>query len=637
MAIAARTLVRATTNMVRSRERVRLVQNPHLLWRFCLTLSLLITWTSLEVSAHTRKICAFTAGNLAPTTKRKRSSPHDALSCPRPKTSILQAPSMMDLIENPIIDNEDKTSTPTAEVVDNRPFAQRVNRVRRPARRLNHGFKYLYRHEDNSMPIVKNDGKTNNNATMTSVEFLVKYGGYSEQQVYDMNQSFPPLLSLDVQRHLRPKLRFLQETICGGSPHDHGDRDTFNSSTITRTLSENVRKGIPPQYYGARLERTIAPRHAFLVHQNLPHGQQLLDDNGKGGTLWQDFLAACRKPKQFCALCNSWKQQYPHDDHGAQSTRFTSTQSDRITIKQIDAFDTLFQRGLMPASRNELCQNNNPWPLDYVNVSSGDMIELLIQHGANPLERDARGASLLHWAAGCGNLDAVKCLLPYFPEGVLTATERDGATPLHWAAAGANAREFGIGGHTDVCRYLLEEQGSTGNTDSIPFTNAKQLANNLTKDGNSVLMWASWSGTLDAVKLLVRNRADSKVANRNGCTVAHWATSGGNLEVCRYLAETVGVDFTVPNNGGNTPLTHAVAFGRVDVVEWLRSEICKDDQEDDMIAAQLAKDFVGWTEGDENRQQVLSLFEDWYGVNQQSTASSSSTLEDDDDNDFEFY
>lgn len=126
-------------------------------------------------------------------------------------------------------------------------------------------------------------------------------------------------------------------------------------------------------------------------------------------------------------------------------------------------------------------------------------------------------------------------------------------------------------------------------------------------------MWASWSGTLETVKLLIRNRADSTVANRNGCTVAHWAASGGNLEVCKYLGSVIGVDFAAPNFGGNTPLTHAVAFGRYEVVQWIQDHLSVSNEDGgDKIAAQLAKDFCVWTDGDSKRRRLLQLFSDDY-------------------------
>eukprot|EP00539_Tryblionella_compressa_P004060 CAMPEP_0178750382 /NCGR_PEP_ID=MMETSP0744-20121128/9947_1 /TAXON_ID=913974 /ORGANISM="Nitzschia punctata, Strain CCMP561" /LENGTH=385 /DNA_ID=CAMNT_0020403925 /DNA_START=596 /DNA_END=1749 /DNA_ORIENTATION=- len=358
---------------------------------------------------------------------------------------------------------------------------------------------------------------------------------------------------------------------------------------------------IPPQYFGARLEKTIAPRHAFLVYMGLPHGRELLEDtasallaisSGDGRptrTKWHEFLFSCRNTREQLQ-----KEQQ-------QDRLIDSTSS--ITAKQIESFDFIFSRGVLAAARDELVQWNNTWPLDHINITSAEILRLLIQHGANPLERDVRGSSLLHWAAGTGNLKAVKELLSYFPKGLLETTERDGATPLHWAAAGANSKEFGTGGHVDVCQFILLEcdlqrrqqirNNHTGGTNTI-FT-AKDLVNQRTKDGNSPLMWAAWSGSLDTVKLMIRHRAQWDLANRNGCTVAHWAASGGNLEVCKYLFDVVGVDFFVPNDGGNTPLTHAVAFGRVDVIQWLRELAAEmDDQDDDVIAAQLAADFVGW-------------------------------------------
>jgi ankyrin repeat protein len=101
--------------------------------------------------------------------------------------------------------------------------------------------------------------------------------------------------------------------------------------------------------------------------------------------------------------------------------------------------------------------------------------------------------------------------------------------------------------------------------------------------------------------------------------VAHWAASGGNLAVCQYLSTVAQVDFTTANHGGNTPLSHAVAFGRTAVIEWLLSIVPKatdgighrPTQSHDHQAYRLAQDLVQWTNGVDNQHvKVLQLFED---------------------------
>ena len=463
---------------------------------------------------------------------------------------------------------------------DRRPHEQRTKGPR-SARRLNHGFRYLYRTTSHL------------HENVTALEYLTEF--YSETEVLEMNRTFPPLLDLNVSRHVHPKIRFLQETILA-SGREKNSNDDVDVDALTMNLS---RFEIPPQYFGARLEKTIAPSHAFLVYMDLPNGLPLLvRDNDKdkdtnnvgrrGGdrptTRWHEFLLSCRRTKRFCALCNQWQRE-------KEQKSGTNNSHEQITSKQIEAFYFIFGRGLLAAARGELVQVNNNWPLEHINITSREILQLLIQHGANPLEKDIRGTTLLHWAAGTGNLEAFQTLLPYFPDRLTEKTERDGATPLHWACAGANSKEFGTGGHYHMCQYLLSEcdrrrERSLQKNENMP--SAKELVNQQTKDGNSPLMWAAWSSSLDTVKLMVRYRARWDVSNRNGCTVAHWAASGGNLEVCKYLAEVVGVDFFVPNLGGNTPLTHAVAFGRVDVVQWLRERaVALEEDGDDLIAKQL--------------------------------------------------
>jgi ankyrin repeat protein len=498
-------------------------------------------------------------------------------------------------ITDAALENTKKT---TQQFVDNRPHARRTSAPRK-ARRLNHSFQHLYRHFNS----------TNHHAD--PILFLAEQGGYSLDEVLEMNRTFPPLLDLDVQRHLQPKLLFLKYTLQQSEALPLSSKKKVMGKEI---LSPETRKILPPQYFGARLERTIAPRHAFLMYKNLPHGTVLLkaleqntndaDESSsvtdRPPSLLSEFMISSRKIKQFCALCNNWRRKY-----GAMSSNgsgITTIDQHNISPKEVEAFDAIFQRGLMAAARNEIDPSNQY--IKYINITSGDMIRLLVNHGANPLERDVRGVSLIHWAAGAGNLQGLNALIDMWPEtssscNNLTAT-RDGATPLHWAAAGAKAKEFGSGGHEHICQYLL----------TVSNCNARQLVNQLTKDGNSVLMWAAWSGTLPVVKLLIRHQADSTVANRNGCTVAHWAVSGGNLEVCKYLAEVVGVDFTIPNCAGNTPLSHAVAYSRVDIIQWLQNDLGVQDEGGQ--ASDLAWDFVGWLEGDKKRKQIFDLFQsDW--------------------------
>jgi ankyrin repeat protein len=541
--------------------------------------------------------------------------------------------------------NATATTSPTT-TIDRRPYAQRRKGGTRKARRMNHAFRYLYR-DDNTKYI-----------NVTAMEYLSNFYD-SRTAIIQMNESFPPLLDLNVSRHIHPKMRFLKETILkmggangtGTSRYRDDDDDDFDNELRNIRLDQ---LDIPPQYFGARLERVLAPRHAFLVHAGLPHGRDLLFSSsssptqpsvsssvrpGPGqdrqvDTRWREFLLSCRNTKQFCALCNRWVADKQDSNH-------QKSQRGPITTRQIEDFEAIFSRGLLAASRGDISiMDATTVTADVVNITAAEVVRLLIQHGANIFERDQRGSSLLHWAAGTGNLDVVATLLPYFDaamndktadtsvSALMVKTERDSSTLLHWAAAGVNSKEFGTGGHVHISEYLLTECSEKGTV------SPKTFVNTLTEDGNSPLMWAAWSGSLDTVKLLVRHRADTTIANRNGCTVAHWAASGGSLPVCKYLAEIVGVDFSIPNHGGNTPLTHATAFGRVDIVEWIRNEMGCDD--DDSVAAQLASDFVRWnSDGDvsmaRRRRQILQLFEDDFWSDNGDSSSSSRGRHNEDD------
>ena len=385
------------------------------------------------------------------------------------------------------LSNDDLLTHNNIQPIDNRPHEQRVDAPRH-ARRLNHAFQHLYRHSDprwddndwdadqcNDVKFQQNVtsvfGSMDSNSTiaerpldrnvaLSAIHYLHVYGGYSLEEIRDMHASFPPLFEIDVVRHLRPKMRFLKDCMGGGV-------NVGIANSTMQVLCPELKAVLPASFFGARFERTIAPRHAFLVHVNLPNGKTLWEIVVDGRSLFEEFLMMHRKPKQFAAMCNAWKSIYSSHSNSLP-----------ITAEQIVAFDKLFQRGMLSAARNDTSYifpdernkqhlSSGPCMMKTANVTTGQLIRYLIQHGGNPYEEDVRGASLFHWAAGCGNLEALQELVTSCNEldfdrmstnetqasknsqsyGALAAllwkASRDDATPLHWAAAGAGVKEFG--------------------------------------------------------------------------------------------------------------------------------------------------------------------------------------------------
>ena len=100
-------------------------------------------------------------------------------------------------------------------------------------------------------------------------------------------------------------------------------------------------------------------------------------------------------------------------------------------------------------------------------------------------------------------------------------------------------------------------------------------------------MWASWASpspsldncnmddgnNLAIIELLVMHGADPHAKDNKGRSAAHWAAAAGNINVCRYLHESLGVDFNLGDDNDITPLDYANSFNRRDVLELLDSTV----------------------------------------------------------------
>jgi ankyrin repeat protein len=93
--------------------------------------------------------------------------------------------------------------------------------------------------------------------------------------------------------------------------------------------------------------------------------------------------------------------------------------------------------------------------------------------------------------------------------------------------------------------------------------------NTATPEGETVLMTASKTGKLDAVKVLLAHGAEvNKKEAWRGQTALMWAAAEGNLAAVERLIEQ-GADKNTRSNTGFTPFLFAVREGRIDVARLL--------------------------------------------------------------------
>jgi len=181
-----------------------------------------------------------------------------------------------------------------------------------------------------------------------------------------------------------------------------------------------------------------------------------------------------------------------------------------------------------------------------------ELINLLIEKGADPLLQNERGETPLHWAVA--NAEVVSLLVKYDVD----VKDRDGRTPLHWAV------KFG---NRDAVEILLRHGASVDATDKYGFTPLKlalfegspkhiQIAKLLIEHGadvKSAFHMAVYTGSADLVKLFLEKGADIDAQDNNGDTALHIATRRGYLDVVKVLLEH-GANANLRNKFGETPL-----------------------------------------------------------------------------------
>ncbi|KAL6979982.1 hypothetical protein U1Q18_021633 [Sarracenia purpurea var. burkii] len=134
----------------------------------------------------------------------------------------------------------------------------------------------------------------------------------------------------------------------------------------------------------------------------------------------------------------------------------------------------------------------------------------------------------LHGAARSGDLIAVQSICSSNPLAV-NSRDKHSRTPLHLAA---------WSGQVQVVNYLCKNKADVGAA---------------AMDDMGAIHFASQKGHLEVVRTLLSSGISVKSSNRKGMTPLHYAVQGSHLELAKYLIKK-GAILSAKNKAGKTPL-----------------------------------------------------------------------------------
>lgn len=164
----------------------------------------------------------------------------------------------------------------------------------------------------------------------------------------------------------------------------------------------------------------------------------------------------------------------------------------------------------------------------------------LIEHGANPALSSELGATALHHVAGIGHIELMELLIS---AGVDVNSQSESGTPLIWAAGH---------GQQDALKLLLKNKADP---------------NIETDDGITPLLSTVAAGSLPCLELLIQEGAKVNII-AGGATPLHIAADIGNTELIACLLKA-GADPNITDEDGLKPVQVAAARGNRGAVELL--------------------------------------------------------------------
>jgi ankyrin repeat protein len=284
-----------------------------------------------------------------------------------------------------------------------------------------------------------------------------------------------------------------------------------------------------------RIKRASLKQEAF---------QAAILQEKKNGTMRPQSVRFNNKPNENKSGTFSKKQLKIFTLHYKGNTSTESKFFQAVVKGKIEKVQSVIKSNKVDISCRDIDTHETPLHVAAF-IGHRELLETLIQSGADLDSRDLLGHTALHKAVIIGQIESIQCLIARGAK--INIIDKEQRTPAHYA----------IKHHLDEIfkDFIL-------NGLDIKYT---------TENGNSYLHEAALYNNAAAAGMLIRAGVAINHPNNMGNTPLHIAAMSGSEEVAILLAESGGV-LGIANRTGFTPIQLALSAGYSDLVFKLKKQ-----------------------------------------------------------------
>ncbi|XP_048250459.1 ankyrin repeat domain-containing protein 17-like isoform X2 [Haliotis rufescens] len=209
------------------------------------------------------------------------------------------------------------------------------------------------------------------------------------------------------------------------------------------------------------------------------------------------------------------------------------------------------------------------------------VFDLLVTQGADEFLVDENRNDILHFACLGGHVDMVKYVLSQEVADI-NSRGHNGRTPLMVAAEKGHRQVFDLlmreGADVSLVDYdrnnILHVACLGGHTDMVNYVLSQKVAdiNSRGKYRRTPLMKTAEKGHRQVFDLLVREGADTSLADENRNNILHVSCLGGHVDMVKYVLSQKVADINSRGKYWRTPLMMAVGAGHRQVFDLLMTQ-----------------------------------------------------------------